>query len=310
MSSPREKHTEQASKPACLDVSPERLAAMSPSELADNMEQALDVMTEETYDPEVISAYLDALERKAPMPEPPDPQTAYQDFLQRLQKSVITAGRSDTRTGRRGGGVRRISHAGLAAAVVLVCLLASMAIAQAAGLDWLGTIAHWTEDLFSFGTKQAMDEMYDPYSQENISAGQTDNSAHASEVVPEEFRELQAELEQRDLSLHVPIIPEEFEAEDSQLYINSETDRIVFCMAYTKDTDQVILEVTQSDEELRAIYEKDSADIDFYECNGIMYYIFSNIDNTAAVWNIEGLEYSLFTNLSANELKEIIQTMY
>lgn len=309
MSSPREKHTEQASKPACLDVSPERLDAMSPSELADNMEQALDVMTEETYDPEVISAYLDALERKAPMPEPPDPQTAYQDFLQRLQKSVITAGRSDTRTGRRGGGVRRISHAGLAAAVVLVCLLASMAIAQAAGLDWLGTIALWTDNVFSFGTEQRMIESYNPTGQTE-STGQADGSIQTAEDVPEEFRELQSELDQRSLPLYTPEIPKDFEAGDPLLYIDPETEALEFSISYTQNHDYIIFQIAQDGEQFDTFYEKDSSNLEIYAYNGITHYIFNNIDNTAAVWNIEDLEYSLFTNFSANEMKELIQTMY
>lgn len=303
MSSPREKHTEQASKPACLDVSPERLDAMSPSELADNMEQALDVMTEETYDPEVISAYLDALERKAPMPEPPDPQTAYQDFLQRLQKSVITAGRSDTRTGRRGGGVRRISHAGLAAAVVLVCLLASMAIAQAAGLDWLGTIAHWTEDLFSFGIMQTPSATY-------TLVGQTDDSDQNAEDIPEEFRELQSELEERGLALYVPKIPKNFEAGEPLLYIRPSTDNVEFKIVYTEGSYCIVFNVIQNVELSTSIYEKDKTDVQIYEYSGIAYYIFSNNDNIVAAWSIGDLEYSLSTNLSANELKEIIQSMY
>ena len=61
-------------------VSAESLEAMSPVELAEALELALDSMTEETYDPAVIDAYLDALDRKAPMPPVPDTEAAFQDF--------------------------------------------------------------------------------------------------------------------------------------------------------------------------------------------------------------------------------------
>ena len=54
-------------KPACGDNFTERFASMSPSEIAEEMEARLGAMTEETYDPDVIDAYLDELDRRAPM---------------------------------------------------------------------------------------------------------------------------------------------------------------------------------------------------------------------------------------------------
>lgn len=70
-----------------FDVSFERLNQMSPAELEEEMERALDAMTEETYDPAVISAYLEAMDRKAPMPTPPDPEEAYEVLRESSGKS-------------------------------------------------------------------------------------------------------------------------------------------------------------------------------------------------------------------------------
>ena len=44
------------------------LERLSPEELAQAMEQALDQMNEDTYDQAVMDAYLDAMEAKTPMP--------------------------------------------------------------------------------------------------------------------------------------------------------------------------------------------------------------------------------------------------
>ena len=71
MDSPLTKH-EQDGKPSFLDVTPERLSKLTASQLADDMERALDFMSDETYDDAVIDAYLEALDRVAPMPEYPD----------------------------------------------------------------------------------------------------------------------------------------------------------------------------------------------------------------------------------------------
>lgn len=66
MNSPLDENQAQQNDAVNLGVLSERLEEMSPSELAEAMEQALNAMTEETYDPGVIDAYLNALEQKKP----------------------------------------------------------------------------------------------------------------------------------------------------------------------------------------------------------------------------------------------------
>ena len=55
-------------EPECGYLSEAELDAMTVEELEAALALALDSMTEETYDGDVISRYLDALERKAPTP--------------------------------------------------------------------------------------------------------------------------------------------------------------------------------------------------------------------------------------------------
>ena len=52
------------------------------------MERMLDNMTEEDYDPELLSAYLDALDEKAPMPEVPDAEASFARFRKKLLSIV------------------------------------------------------------------------------------------------------------------------------------------------------------------------------------------------------------------------------
>lgn len=310
MRSPLDKHTGQTDKPDCLDVSPERLEAMSPSELADAMEQALDAMTEETYDPAVIHAYLDALDRKTPMPEPPDAEEAYADFQRKLQtalpgESVEALPQKTKRTGN----VRRIFRASLAAALLIACLLGSMVAAQAVGLDVFGALAHWTDSLFSFGTEQTINELYHPIGSTS-SAGSTSGSNQSMEAVPEEFSALQTTMEQWGLPLYIPIVPESFEVQDSLLFIDPDAESITFTIIYKQGSDHITFNVEQNDNQSVTIYEKDSNHVEIYEYGGTVYYIYNNNDNTAVVWNIDNLEYSLLTNLPADELKELIQSIY
>lgn len=119
------------------------LERLSPEELAQAMEQALDGMTEDTYDQAVIDAYLDALDAKAPMPEAPDVEESYQQFQDMLTQAMPPE--EDTRPKRRRGGVlRMILRVALAATFVFGCLM----MAQASGVDVFGGVLRWTDGGF------------------------------------------------------------------------------------------------------------------------------------------------------------------
>lgn len=119
-----------------------QLAQLSPEELAQAMEQALDEMTEDTYDQAVLNAYLDALDAKAPMPEMPDVDTSYQQFQAMLSGAVSP--QEEPKPRRRGRVLRMTLRVFLAAAFLFGCLVA----AQAAGFNILGAVISWTDDTF------------------------------------------------------------------------------------------------------------------------------------------------------------------
>ena len=88
---------------------------MTAAQLEAELEAALEAMTEEEYDPAVIDAYLDALDRKAPTPDHPDagpPTPGFQARVQRAAGQVSAAARlpaeqgppAHPAPGRRGGG--------------------------------------------------------------------------------------------------------------------------------------------------------------------------------------------------------------
>lgn len=136
---------------SCVEL-PKDLDALSAAEVAEVMEAALESMSEETYDAAVIDAYLDALDRKAPMPETPDAETAYAGFQQMLRSALLDSGVSAvSASAKRPARHQRLLRAGIVAAVSILCILGGMITAQAAGLDVFGTLAQWTEQVFSFG---------------------------------------------------------------------------------------------------------------------------------------------------------------
>ena len=121
---------------------PNQLAQLSPEELAQAMEQALDGMTEDTYDQAVLDAYLDALDAQAPMPEMPDVDTSYQQFQAMVSGAVSP--QEEPKPRRLGRVLRMTLRVFLAAAFLFGCLVA----AQAAGFNILGAVISWTDDTF------------------------------------------------------------------------------------------------------------------------------------------------------------------
>ena len=302
MDSPLTKH-EQDGKPSFLDVTPERLSKLTASQLADDMERALDFMSDETYDDAVIDAYLEALDRVAPMPEYPDAATTYAEFRDKIRSisEELAPAKSPavpSRGIRRG---RQLLQTVLVAAVLVACLFSGMVVAQASGLDVFGAIARWTADAFSFGDVST------------LAASDIEEQLFYTEpdkTVPEEYKELQTELKHRGFPLYFPEIPEGFELVDNFLYVSEQDGGLNYSNCYLRESDMIGLAVNQNIETPEKIYEKDDSPVEEYLYNGVMHYLFTNLDNQVAVWIVGDLEYSISTTLSKDELKELVQSVY
>ena len=302
MDSPLTKH-EQDGKPSFLDVTPERLSKLTASQLADDMERALDFMSDETYDDAVIDAYLEALDRVAPMPEYPDAATTYAEFRDKIRSisEELTPAKSSTVPShgiRRG---RQLLRTVLVAAVLVACLFSGMVVAQASGLDVFGAIARWTADAFSFGDVST------------LAASDIEEQLFYTEpdkTVPEEYKELQTELKHRGFPLYFPEIPEGFELVDNFLYVSEQDGGLNYSNCYLRESDMIGLAVNQNIETPEKIYEKDDSPVEEYFYNGVMHYLFTNLDNQVAVWIAGDLEYSISTTLSKDELKELVRSVY
>ena len=294
MNDPMDKHPEKMKSQMFLDVSPEKLEAMSSSELSEAMEAALDAMTEETYDPAVIDAYLDALDRKAPMPTHPNAESSYQDFQDKLQEYVEGASKPAKQTRK----FRRIARTGIVAALLAVLLAGA---AQAAGIDVVGTIARWTESVFSFGAAQSGSD----------SSHYPSKSGQVPADVPEEYQELVTELQKRGIEEYtIPTyIPEGFQADTPELYVD-ENGYIEFTAAYANGDDMVIFAIFGYKGKHAGLYEKDNSEVRIYTKNGIDHYFFQNLETNAVAWTVNELEYSVRTTLPAAELEKIINSMY
>lgn len=288
-----------------FNVSRDRLDQMSLAELKEEMEHVLDIMTEETYNTTVIDAYLDAMDRKSPMPALPSAEDAYNALCKKLSQEIGAEMPSATQRTCLGRG-RRIVRMGLVAAITAVCLLGGMVVAQATGTNVLGGLARWTEDIFSFGPIRSEQG---PNTSERVETQA--NTSSFFDGLPAEYQELWTELEARgvDSFLFPTDIPDGFVVDESDLTILPKTDTVVYHVWYVNTSIEIGFQIMLS-ETLHSTFEKDANEVEVYNVNNTDHYIFSNNSQNVIAWYLDGLEYSLSSTLPIPELKEILNSMY
>lgn len=294
-------------EPECGYLSEAELDAMTVEELEAALALALDSMTEETYDGDVISRYLDALERKAPMPPVPDVDASYSAFLQKMQ--AFTPERRTRNRWKRPGRVL------LAAILAVIAVFGSLFTAQALGADVFGKLAQWTDEFFNFGSVQAAEDPLLRYSQ----AGAVDEIARSVDTLGEDgydtatYTSLQDALDAYGIS-DVPLVPgwmpEGFELNYMEVYY-SKGSRLDFFAQYTNGEFVLLLNVTLWDNPSDTYtYFKDDEQVSVFESGGITHYLLSNNSATVGAWNNGAFECSISGAVSQKEMRNMIISVY
>ena len=312
MKSPEYEHNETSAESEHWHISREQLERMSPSELAEAMEQALDDMTEETYDPEAIQAYLDALERKTPVPPHPGAEESYHALKKKIKSFNEDPFAEQQARKKRTVRLRSMLRVGLVAALLTACLFGAMVAAQAAGVDVFGAVARWTVEVFSFGNIPA--QSGPSTTTTTLSSEQPDLQEPLSEKaaeIPEEAEEMQAILEEDGQVLYFPQIPKNFNLASSQLFVDPRTQEATFIVMYERQDQYIGFQIIQYNSRPPAtVHEKDGTPVQEYEINGIKHYILSNNGAVSAAWMQNNVEYSLWTNSNDIDMESLLQTLY
>lgn len=261
-----------------------QLDSMSTAELLEGMEQALYSMTEETYDAELIDAYLEALERKSPMPEHPTADESYERFRARVGELNAAVNPQSAPARRTRPGPRRALRTALVAVITAACLLSCMVVAQAAGVDVFGSIARWTDNLFGFGDV------------EDIEA--TPAPTESTEVTVEYIESL------------LPVVPDGFVMEEPVVFVDYANHNTSYTVYYTYGDYYICFNAVEQNESIVSLYQKDDHDVKAITLDGVRFYIFLNNSAPMAAWQLNDLSCGIFTNLPMNELEQIIVESY
>lgn len=262
------------------NIALEKLDSMSTAELLVLLENLNDTMTEDNFNDELVTACLDALDRKSPMPAYMTEEESWRSFENKvgLDDSGSIASTSVNRAGRK---VKRVFRTGLVAAIIVFCLFSCMIVAQAAGVDVLGSIARWTDSVFSFEPDEEK----------------------TAEVVPSSFEDC--------MELLAPKVPEGFVMTEqpaiSQDYATGYKEGAV---GYYNDTDYIMLTIIEAPDGNGFLFEKDDYKVEVIDIGGFRFYVFSNNGNSVAAWRYHQYECGINTSLDRDALISILHDSY
>lgn len=172
-------------------------------------------------------------------------------------------------------------------AAIVAAILGTTVIAQAVGIDILGTIARWTEEVFYFEREPS----------------ETSNIASTSlyEIVT---------ANDANVPLVPTWIPENLQQES--ILVDVQPSKSLYTASYGAVNGDgfsiTIMDTSGANGTVQ--YEKDQENVSVYSAGGVDHYIMENMDSINVVWINENYECSISTNLSQEVIEKIIDSIY
>ena len=262
---------------------------MTTAELLQLLEQINEEITEDNFDDDLITACLDALDQKSPMPEHPSTEESWQSFKEKVGAEYFcpesSRGGCGSRPKRK---TKRIFRTGLIVAIVAASLFSCMIVAQAAGIDVFGSIARWTEDVLGFGDRE-------PEAQET----QTSLSA-------EDVTRITDQIESWRLS-----VDSDFEVSEPEVVTDEESGILYYYVLCSNGDNRVSFEARYQKNQIPgALFEKDQNNTEEKIFNNVSIYFYTNIDISVATWCTNNIEFNVMSDLNMNELIQIFEKSF
>ena len=271
------------------------LSSMDPDELIDELADKWDAMDDKDFDPELIDAYLEKLDKTGPLASDFNAENSLAAFQEKpsllLEQMEPALKPSDTIPRQR---LHSRFRAARLIATVVVVTLACMVTAQALGYNVFEVIARWTEETFRFTTP-----------------AQTETGAAPSG--DKEYKDLKEALDAFGITESVAPTwyPSEFEM--SGIKVSPASGEVKFRVTYEAEEKFMAVTIRQFESAKDAssiTYEKDDSPVTPYECDGITHYLMSNNGQMRAAWTNQNMTCSISGDLSEDELKQMINSIY
>ena len=194
------------------------------------------------------------------------------------------------------------SFAQIAACLVITLFMFSI-VANAFGYNPIQMIVHWGEDTFNLSTQRqsGSKDNNNIKSPDNITSNVTFDSIDKAFIgidtkpllpvwVPEGFIFKYAERFNRKDNINVLLY-----------YSNDENKVIIFDFTIFDDSNETARDTS---------FDKDDSSVQVYEKNNVKHYIFKNVGQVQAVWSNLNIVYNITGDISVEETKKIINSMY
>lgn len=205
--------------------------------------------------------------------------------------------------------VIRLRQAGrtiLAAAAAVICALAVMATAQAAGVNVFGAIARWTEDIFSFGTIPPDSQVSD------VPARETARQKAAVILPYTGFASLQEALDAYGMTeVHEPAwLPEGYVLGRIDVQALDDPFRRTYAVSYMDGGRIISINIRSYEGEPATQVQKVGGPVESVEKNGITFYQIQNTKNWTIAWCTDQYEYYVSSKEGKDVLWQVVQSMF
>lgn len=264
-----------------------RLREKPLSELMEELEQ-MSSISEYDCDIDLICAYLDVLEEKAPvLPKGYDPAAEYEKFKENHSElfDVPAAPLPEKAPARKSRFIRLKQT--LVTFAALFCVVVFVADASGAGV--LDRLIEWGSETFSLRPASGVMEL---------------------EVAEENgFKSLAEALEY--YGVENPAIPSWIPSRYSidKVTIFESNDTMIIGGKYGAIDDEVFVRVTVGFEEAFTFEEDIDVGHTLYEANGITFILSTNLNTERAVWSKNKIAYSVAGDITRSELKEMLNSI-
>lgn len=264
-----------------------RLREKPLSELMEELEQ-MSSISEYDCDIDLICAYLDVLEEKAPvLPKGYDPAAEYEKFKENHSElfDVPAAPLPEKAPAGKSHFIRLKQT--LVTFAALFCVVVFVADASGAGV--LDRLIEWGSETFSLRPASGVMEL---------------------EVAEENgFKSLAEALKYYEVEN--PAIPSWIPSRYSidKVTIFESNDTMIISGKYGATDDEVFVRVTVGFEEAFTFEEDIDVGHTLYEANGITFILSTNLNTERAVWSINKIAYSVAGDITRSELKEMLNSI-
>lgn len=203
--------------------------------------------------------------------------------------------------------VIRLRQAGrtiLAAAAAVICALAIMVTAQAAGVDVFGAMARWTEDVFSFGPVAPDSQVSEDPARET--AGPETDAPNAG------FTSLQEAFDAYGMTeVHEPgWLPEGYAQDGVDVLAVGDPFLRSFEVSYTDGKGRVGINIMSHNGTPATQVQKIGGPVESVEKNGIVFYHVENSVGRTIAWYSDQYEYYLSGDVGDDILWKVVESMF